>query len=158
VLSKQLKIKTMTHLKFQREVPTTGRNMFPTVNHLFSDIMDGMLPSDYRKWNVPAVNILENDANFEIKLAAPGMKKQDFKISIEENNLVVSASATEQSQDKNERFTRKEFSFSSFSRSFALPENANIDAIQAQYENGIMNIVIPKQEPTKPKVKEVTIA
>ncbi len=148
----------MTHLKFQREVPTTGRNMFPTVNHLFSDIMDGMLPSDYRKWNVPAVNILENDANFEIKLAAPGMKKQDFKINIEENNLVVSASATEQSQDKNERFTRKEFSFSSFSRSFALPENANIDAIQAQYENGIMNIVIPKQEPTKPKVKEVTIA
>ena len=147
----------MTHLKFQREVPTTGRNMFPTVNHLFSDIMDGMLPSDYRKWNVPAVNILENDANFEIKLAAPGMKKQDFKINIEENNLVVSASATEQSQDKNERFTRKEFSFSSFSRSFALPENANIDAIQAQYENGIMNIVIPKQEPTKPKVKEVTI-
>ena len=148
----------MTHLKFQREVPTTGRNMFPTVNHLFSDIMDGTLPSDYRKWNVPAVNILENDANFEIKLAAPGMKKQDFKINIEENNLVVSASATEQSQDKNERFTRKEFSFSSFSRSFALPENANIDAIQAQYENGIMNIVIPKQEPTKPKVKEVTIA
>jgi HSP20 family protein len=120
--------------------------------------MDGMIPSDYRKWNVPAVNILENDSNFEIKLAAPGMKKQDFKINIEENNLVVSASATEQSQDKNERFTRKEFSFTSFSRSFALPENANIDAIQAQYENGIMNIVIPKQEPTKPKVKEVTIA
>jgi HSP20 family protein len=148
----------MTHLKFQREVPSTGRNMFPTVNHLFSDIMDGMIPSDYRKWNVPAVNILENDSNFEIKLAAPGMKKQDFKINIEENNLVVSASATEQSQDKNERFTRKEFSFTSFSRSFALPENANIDAIQAQYENGIMNIVIPKQEPTKPKVKEVTIA
>jgi len=148
----------MTHLKFQREVPSTGRNMFPTVNHLFSDIMDGMIPSDYRKWNVPAVNILENDSNFEIKLAAPGMKKQDFKINIEENNLVVSASATEQSQDKNERFTRKEFSFASFSRSFALPENANIDAIQAQYENGIMNIVIPKQEPTKPKVKEVTIA
>jgi len=148
----------MTHLKFQREVPATGRNMFPTVNHLFSDIMDGMIPSDYRKWNVPAVNILENDSNFEIKLAAPGMKKQDFKINIEENNLVVSASATEQSQDKNERFTRKEFSFTSFSRSFALPENANIDAIQAQYENGIMNIVIPKQEPTKPKLKEVTIA
>ena len=148
----------MTHLKFQREVPSTGRNMFPTVNHLFSDIMDGMIPSDYRKWNVPAVNILENDSNFEIKLAAPGMNKQDFKINIEENNLVVSASATEQSQDKNERFTRKEFSFASFSRSFALPENANIDAIQAQYENGIMNIVIPKQEPTKPKVKEVTIA
>jgi HSP20 family protein len=148
----------MTHLKFQREVPSTGRNMFPTVNHLFSDIMDGMIPSDYRKWNVPAVNILENDSNFEIKLAAPGMKKQDFRINIEENNLVVSASATEQSQDKNERFTRKEFSFASFSRSFALPENANIDAIQAQYENGIMNIVIPKQEPTKPKVKEVTIA
>jgi len=148
----------MTHLKFQREVPSTGRNMFPTVNHLFSDIMDGMIPSDYRKWNVPAVNILENDSNFEIKLAAPGMKKQDFKINIEENNLVVSASATEQSQDKNERFTRKEFSFASFSRSFALPENANIDAIQAQYENGIMNIVIPKQEPTKPKLKEVTIA
>jgi HSP20 family protein len=148
----------MTHLKFQREVPSTGRNMFPTVNHLFSDIMDGMIPSDYRKWNIPAVNILENDTNFEVKLAAPGMKKQDFKINIEENNLVVSASVTEQSQDKNERFTRKEFSFTSFSRSFDLPENVNIDAIQAQYENGIMNIVIPKQEPTKPKVKEVAIA
>jgi HSP20 family protein len=107
---------------------------------------------------MPAVNISENEQNYHVKVAAPGLKKEDFKISLEDEMLTISTSNKEEHSEKDERFTRREFSFSSFSRSFNLPDNINKDAIQASYENGIMNIVIPKKEPAKPKSREISIA
>lgn len=144
-------------MKTERELPVFRRSVFPTMNNLFSELFDGVVAGDFRKWNMPAVNIIENDQSFILKVAAPGLKKEDFKINVDDDLLVISASAKEDKEVKNERYTRKEYAFSSFSRSFTLPENVDRDGIRANYEQGEMSITLPKQETAKAKSREITI-
>ena len=96
--------------------------------------------------NMPAVNVMENGNHYTVSLAAPGMKKGDFKIDVEGNMLTISSEKEESKEDKDERFTRKEYSYSSFSRSFSLPEDVKQEAIDARYENGELKIIIPRRE------------
>ncbi len=145
----------MTLIKFQKETP--ARTLFPNTVDLFNEFFNDYAGSDFRKWNAPAVNISENDQAYKLQLAVPGLKKEDFKISIDENNLVVSAEQKQESSEKTERFTRKEFSFSSFTRRFSLPENVDQGAITASYENGIMQLSLPKKVDEKPKAREINI-
>ena len=98
---------------------------------------------------MPAVNIIENGNHYNISLAAPGLKKDDFKIGVEGNMLTISSEKEERKEEKEEKFTRKEYSYSSFSRSFTLPEDVNQDAIDARYEDGILNITLPRREEAK---------
>lgn len=107
--------------------------------------------------NVPAVNIKETDTAFGIELAAPGKNKSDFNIEIDLNVLTISSESKTQSQEtQNEgRYTRREFSYSSFKRSFTLPDSVNTDAIQANYENGVLHITLPKREEALPKPKRL---
>jgi len=95
---------------------------------------------------VPSANIKEKDNRFEVELAAPGMQKDDFKVEVANNILTVSAERKDEKNEENENYTRKEFSYSSFTRSFELPATVNADAIKAAYENGILVLTLPKKE------------
>ena len=98
---------------------------------------------------LPAVNIKESGKQFNVELAAPGFSKNDFKINVEDDVLTISAEKTEEKKNENERYTRHEHSYSSFSRSFTLPQNAVAEKVDAKYENGILKLMLPKKEETK---------
>ena len=102
-----------------------------------------------RALTTPAVNIAENKNNFEVTVAAPGLKKSDFNIDVEDNMLTISCEKEERKEEKDERYTRKEYNYSSFSRSFTLPEEVIKDKIEAAYEDGVLHITLPKTEQTK---------
>lgn len=108
--------------------------------------------------SLPAVNIKEDGNQFDIDFAAPGFSKSDFKIDVEDNVLTVSAEKKEEKSEENKRFTRKEFSYNTFSRSFTLPQTVNADKIDAKYKDGLLHLQIPKKEEAKslPK-KQITI-
>ncbi|WP_291121001.1 Hsp20/alpha crystallin family protein [Empedobacter sp. UBA7248] len=101
----------------------------------------------------PAVNIKENEDSFEILLAAPGLNKEDFSIEIDENILKISSEFKQNEEVKDEKFSRREFNFSSFKRAFTLPETINEDKIEASYVNGILQLVLPKKKEALPKEK-----
>ncbi len=95
---------------------------------------------------IPAANVIEKDNLFEIELAAPGLKKNDFKISVENGVLTIMAEKEEEKEVKENNFTRREFSYENFTRSFNLPENVNEEKVDAHYENGILQLKIAKKE------------
>jgi len=109
---------------------------------------------------LPAVNVKENDEAFEIEVAAPGMSKNDFRVSLENNLLTISSEKKEEKKEEEKgRFTRREFSYQSFQRSFTVPENlVEGDKISAKYCEGILCITLPKKEEVKPKpAREISI-
>ena len=99
--------------------------------------------------NVPAVNITDNKDDFKVSLAVPGMKKEDFNIDVEGNMLTISSEKEENKEEKENQYTRREDSFSSFSRSFTLPEEVNREKIEAKYEDGVLKLMLPKREEAK---------
>lgn len=102
-----------------------------------------------RTMNVPAVNIVEHKDEYRVSLAAPGLKKEDFKIDVNGNMLTISSGKEENKEEKNKKFTRKEYNYSSFSRSFTLPEEINKEKIEAKYEDGVLKIALPRKENVK---------
>ena len=98
---------------------------------------------------VPSVNITENGNHYNVALAAPGLKKDDFKIEIDGNMLTISSEKEEKKEEKDEKYTRKEYNYSSFSRSFTLPEDVKQDGIDAKYEDGILTLKLPRKEDAK---------
>lgn len=100
---------------------------------------------------IPRVNIAETDEDFLVEMAAPGMKRDDFHIELDNDYLIISAEVENSKEDKDSAYTRKEFSFESFRRSFHLPQSVAIDKIQAKYEDGLLRMVIPKKEEAKRK-------
>jgi HSP20 family protein len=111
-----------------------------------------------RMMTMPAVNVGENMDSYIVSLAAPGLKKEDFKIGIEGNMLTISCQKEVEEEEKNVKFTRKEYNFYSFSRTFTIPEDVKLDAIDAHYENGVLNIMLPRLEETKKLTTSKTIA
>jgi HSP20 family protein len=118
----------------------------------FSNLIDTFLGRNVsdilgeQRSTVPAVNILENKDNFMIDVAAPGMKKENFEIKLDNNTLTISAKKEEEQFEQDEMFRRREFSYSSFQRSFYLPEVIKEEKIEAHYKDGILEIVVPKKE------------
>lgn len=101
---------------------------------------------------LPSVNIKESTEDFEVEVAAPGFDKNDFNIELNHDLLKISSEKKLESETQgNQQFTKREFSYQSFSRSFTLPNTADSEKIEAKYENGILRIVIPKKEEAKPK-------
>jgi HSP20 family protein len=115
-----------------------------------SDLLHDFFNHDGYK-NVPAVNIVENDDEFVIEVAAPGLEKKDFKIDLENNTLTISSEKEDKTEEKNERSIRKEFRYSSFCRTFTLPETVENDKIKAKHKDGILSVSIPKKEIAKIK-------
>jgi len=109
--------------------------------------------------NVPAVNVAETDKEFKLCVAAPGLEKKDFKIDAFDDMLTISAEHEKEiKEDKEGRFNRREYNYTSWTRSFTLPENCNFNKIEAEYKNGELKIMIPKMEIKEPKkIKSISI-
>lgn len=109
--------------------------------------------------NVPAVNVKETETAIELELAAPGLKKDLFKLNVEANKLTIAYQPETTDSQTAENFTRQEFGINAFERSFRLPKHVNIDQITAAYTDGILNVTLPKVVVNEQKVvKEITIA
>lgn len=139
-------------------------NKFPLMDSMFGDLWNNsrLFFDDFslRNQNIPAINIKEQKDIFEIEVAAPGLTKKDFKVKIENDFLMISAEKISKIEEKEEGFSRREFNYSSFNRSIALPESINMDKkIEAHYENGILKIILTKKEEFKvlPKSKVIEI-
>lgn len=101
---------------------------------------------------VPSVNIKETENDYEVEMAAPGMKKEDFQITLDGNLLMISSEKRFDNEEQNEQYTRKEFSYQSFQRSFQLPKDVvDEESIQAKYEDGVLRLIVPKKEEAKKK-------
>ncbi len=126
-------------------------NMPSLIDDFFGrDLMDNMF-SERTGINVPAVNLVENNDEFRIEVAAPGLEKNDFKIDLDNDVLTISSEKEVKDEQKDEKFMRCEFNYSKFSRSFALPESANAEKIKANHKDGILQVRIPKKEEAKQK-------
>jgi HSP20 family protein len=109
-------------------------------------------------FTIPAVNISELPEGYRLEVAAPGLNKDDFNLSVEKNLLTISVNKESRHDGETNRFTRKEYSFNSFSRTFQVPETADTEKITAKYENGILEILVPMKVEQKDKaVKTITI-
>ena len=132
-----------------RIVKYNNNNVFPSLmNEFFND--DLRMNFFNRRHSVPSVNSVENNDSFEIDLAVPGMKKDDFTIELNDKILVISSDNS--NHDQSERTRLNEFNYSSFQRSFRVPESVELDKIKANYKNGILKIKLPKRKDsiTKP--------
>ena len=116
---------------------------------------DRYFDSDWlKKQSVPAVNVKETDKYFEIEVAAPGLTKKDFKITVDNGVLTISSEKEEEKEQKEKDYTRREFSYSAFSRSFTLPENVNEEDVKATYLDGILKLNVAKKSITVSKAKK----
>ena len=105
--------------------------------------------------SVPAVNIKEAETGFTLEMFAPGLKKEDFNIEIDQRTLSISSELQTETEENQEIYSRKEYSINSFKRTFNLTETVNFDAIEANYENGILQLRLPKREEALPKPKRL---
>ncbi|MCW9037889.1 Hsp20/alpha crystallin family protein [Altibacter sp.] len=129
-------------------------NLFPNMWSPFNDDDWFRLPDTFKSGtSAPAVNILENEDDFKVEMAVPGMKKEDFNIDLENNLLTISAEEQSENETKGQdgSYTRREFNYSAFKRSFTLPDSVDGEKIAASYTDGVLNITIPKKEEAKPK-------
>jgi HSP20 family protein len=126
---------------------TKRTTSFPSfVNDFFKPWNDWFENGFEKTLSVPAVNITEADKQYNVSVAAPGMKKNDFKIDLDGDILTISAEKEETKEEKDKRYNRREYNYSSFSRSFTLPKEIKRDKIEAKYEDGVLNVVLPKNE------------
>jgi HSP20 family protein len=114
--------------------------------------------SDELKPSTPSVNIVERESEFELRMLAPGYTKKDLRLSIENDLLTISAEKQVEELKEDERYTRREFAHSSFSRAFRLPETVNAEGISADLTDGLLTVHIPKAQISKPKSREIDIA
>ena len=130
---------------------------------LVEEFFNHELPYSWnRNWasvSTPAVNIAESNNEYKIEVAAPGLVKDDFKINIENEVLTVSVNKETKNEEGDEKYTRKEFGYTSFCRSFNLPESVDSNTISATHKDGILTIHVPKKEEAKVKpAREVAIS
>lgn len=129
----------------------------PVFTNFFDDFLNkewsdlGLKNYSRTNTTIPSVNIRENDDNFLIEVAAPGLEKTDFSIEVNQGTLKISSEIKNENQLKEESYTRREFSYQSFCRSFSLPLTVDSDKIEAKYDKGILIVTIPKREEAKPK-------
>ncbi|WP_276372790.1 Hsp20/alpha crystallin family protein [Chryseolinea sp. H1M3-3] len=145
----------------------TNGNSFSSIPSLLNDFFtDDWFNSSLANWRpagatLPAVNVMETNEDFRIEVAAPGMKRDDFKVELDNNLLVISSELEDSKEevDKNGKYTRKEFSYQSFQRSFSLPENkVEGGKITAKYSDGILHVTVPKKEEAKVKpARQITV-
>lgn len=144
----------MTLVKFNNKT----RNTAPYFNNVFDSLFSEALEKNQSIKKVPNVNIYEAANEYKIELAAPGLNKEDFKIDLKKDNLSVWAEKKTENVDIQKDYTRKEFEYNSFARSFVLPEGIDVDKITAEYVNGILSITIGKLDEAKHTQKEIVVS
>jgi Molecular chaperone (small heat shock protein) len=144
------------NLTLKRTMPSLLTD-WPMPTTLFGpDFFDGDfdIPSFRLGVNVPSVNVSETPKEFLLELAAPGLERKDFNVEVDNHTLCISAEKKEEKKETEGDYTRKEYSFNSFSRTFSLPENVKEGNIDAKYENGILKVSIPKMKETQVKTTQ----
>ena len=144
----------MTLVKFNNGLKT---NANPFFNDVFDSILSDSFLSDKLVTRVPAVNIAENDNAFNIELAVPGLKKEDFKINLDKNVLTIAAEKKSEINTETKKYSKREYSYNSFVSSFTLPETADYAKIEADYTDGILNLTIAKKEEAKLQSREIAV-
>ena len=136
-----------------------GRNqsLLSPFNDLIESFFSDSYIADRVTSKVPAVNIFETEDEYHIELAAPGLKKEDFKINLDKNMLNISVEKQQESSQENKRYNRREYSYTSFVRSFALPDSADDAKIDAQYHDGLLDIKVTKKEEAKMATRQIEI-
>jgi len=147
----------MTLVKFNGN-QNGKKGLIPSMNNVFDSIFTDGFFNETNARMVPAVNISEGVDHFQIELAAPGLNKKDFKVGVDRNLLSISVDKQEESQQEESRFTRREFSYHSFVRTFSLPETADQNAIQAKYEDGLLRVTVAKKEEAKMLTRQIEIS
>lgn len=133
---------------------TRNNVVFPSfVNELLRPDWFGGI--DNFQGTLPPVNVKENEKDFELELAVPGRKKEDFNVEIDNGVMTISAEQKSENTVSDENYTRKEFGYSSFKKSFTLPKTVNTEQINASYEDGVIKFVLPKKEEALPKPKRM---
>ena len=140
----------MNLIKYYPRFPQNRMGNF--FDDFFNKSLSDVVGSDFTM-NLPAINVVERADSFLLELAAPGLRKEDFDVSIEEDKLILSAEVFDDPRDTGDNFTRREFNYQSFKRSFFLPENIQKEGIGATYENGVLKVVLPKMEARTPEEK-----
>jgi HSP20 family protein len=136
---------------------TKESNITRGFNDIFESMFQDSFMSDRMMSKVPPVNISETEDHYHIEMAAPGLTKDDFKIKLDRNLLTVSVEQQKHNGEENRQYNKREFSYSSFVRSFALPETADDSGIEATYHDGILNIAVAKKEEAKQVIREIEI-
>ena len=144
----------MTLVKFGKEHKNGLVN--PFFNDVYSLLNDSLFNEKFAA-TVPAANIAENENAFEVALAVPGLKKEDIKINLEKNVLSISAEKKTETTDENKKFSKREYNYNSFSRSFTLPQSADSSKIDAEYVDGVLTLTIAKKEEAKNQSREITL-
>ncbi len=135
-------------------------NDFPLssfVDDFFRDDFFSLKPFEVNNF-FPATNIEETEKSFNIELAIPGMEKEDINVELENGLLVISAEKEESKEESDKKFTRKEYNYNSFRRSFTLPENVKEEDIVAEYDKGILKLVVPKTKMEITKTKKINVS
>jgi HSP20 family protein len=144
----------MTLAKFNNN---RNSSLLPGINDVFESIFNDTFVNDRLVTRVPAVNISESENNYHVELAAPGLKKDDFKLNLERNSLTISVETSANQQDSQKNYNKREYSYSSFVRSFTLPESADDSRIDASYTDGILHIDIAKREEARSVRRQIEI-
>ncbi|RZK48586.1 MAG: Hsp20/alpha crystallin family protein [Pedobacter sp.] len=134
------------------------RNSAPYFNPIFDSLFNDSFQKSYAVLRQPAVNIFDDENAFHIELAAPGLNKEDFKVELKKDNLSIWVEKKSESQVDEKAYTRKEFQFTSFARSFVLPEGIDEDQIEAKYTDGILKVSIAKQTQDKNSRREILVS
>ena len=145
----------MTLVKFNPA--NNNRSLMPGFSDVFDSIFNDTFFNDRLVSRVPAANISENADEYHVELAAPGLKKDDFKITLDRNVLSISVEQKVENSDNQKNYSKREFSYSSFVRSFTLPESADDTRITATYADGILKIEISKREEAKNVHRQIEI-
>lgn len=121
------------------------------VNQVFDDFFNAAPARPAFRSTLPAVNVKETENDFQLELAVPGLKKEDFNVKVEEGVLTISAERKNEETENKEGYTRREFRYANFTRRFTLPESADENTISASYTDGILAVTLPKKEEAKPQ-------
>jgi HSP20 family protein len=138
---------------------TFVRNNYRNFNNIIDEVLNN-IPANWNKefnLNVPPVNIHETEDAYHVELSAPGLSKEDFKVNLEKGLLAISYEKKADDENKNYKTHRKEFSTASFKRTFTVEEKIDAENIKAKYENGVLQLLLPKKEEVKIAPKEITI-
>ncbi|TCK69277.1 HSP20 family protein [Winogradskyella wandonensis] len=141
-----------------------GLRTLPSLSSWMDDIFNRTFNNDLMSnfntgITLPAVNVLDNAEEYIVEMAVPGLKKSDFDINLDNQLLSISAEINTSNEDTNENYTRREFGYSSFKRTFSLPETVEVEKINAKYDDGILRVVLPKRDEAKKKpVKQIKVS
>ncbi len=138
-------------------------NRLPSLPSWFDDILGKGFTNEYLSnfntgLTLPAVNVIETNNEFILEMAVPGLKKSDFEINVDNNILSISSEIKSENNETRENYTRREFGYSSFKRTFDIPETVETENVSAKYDDGILKITLPKRDEAKKKpIKTIQI-